>query len=92
MLKNVEHLSPLEYVIRAFGGVRATARAVLGDEERANMVSQWRRREKLRKRSTGGQVPAYLHATILIKAREMGKDITAEDLIFGRSVAAKESA
>lgn len=75
------HLSPAEYVIRIFGGVRKTARAI-GVSPTA--VVGWRaigrRKEQL------GRVPSKSQRRILERARELGLDLTAEDLIMGREV------
>ena len=71
-------LSPAEYVIRTIGGVRKTARAI---GRSAGTISQWRS-----KKGTGGEVPRDAQKSILKFAKTKRLDITAEDLIFGRSV------
>lgn len=66
------HISPAECVIRAFGGVNATARAI-GVERSA--VSRWRER---------GPVPTKSLKRVLEKAKELGLSLTSDDLIHGR--------
>lgn len=69
-------MSPAEKVITAFGGVRATARALGLD---SSTVSRWHL--PLDRRGLGGRVPSVHQARILRLAREVGLDITAADLI-----------
>lgn len=71
-----EPKSPAEKVIDAFGGVRATARA-LG--RNPSSISRWRRPQE--EGGTGGRVPGGLQAVVLQKAREAGLYLTADDLI-----------
>jgi hypothetical protein len=69
-------LSPAEYVVLVFKGVRATARVV---GRTPSSISKWR--------TTGnGSVPSSLQKKILDKAAEYSLDITPSDLIFGRHV------
>lgn len=75
-------LSPAEYVIRVFSGVRATAR-VLGRSP--SSVSKWRKPKA--DRGTGGQIPRAAMWPLLAKAREMNLDLNANDLLLGREVA-----
>lgn len=75
----MKFLSPAEYVIKTFGGVRATARAIGRDK---SSVSVWRASKD--KKGTGGLIPHKAQALILKVAREKNLDITAEDLIVGR--------
>jgi len=72
-------ISPAEYVIKALGGVRATARAIGRDP--ASVVA-WKRPRA--KKGTDGQIPDKCHHTILKIAQERGLDITPNDLILGR--------
>lgn len=74
------HLSPAEYVIFIFNGVRATARA-LGVSPSA--VSKWRKPD-----SNGviGIIPARAHIKILEAAEHQGLDLTPHDLIYGRTI------
>ena len=74
-------ISPAEHVIKKFGGVRATARA-LGRTHGA--VSKWRQPKS--KRGTGGQIPNGCMGRIMELGRTNGMDITATDLVFGRIV------
>lgn len=69
-------LSPTQFIVRQFGGVRAAAR-VIGRSPSA--VSQWQTR--------GGTIPSSVHKTILTEAKKRRIDISADDLIFGRSIA-----
>jgi transposase-like protein len=69
-------MSPAEKVISAFGGVRATARAL---NINSSSVARWRMPAD--KRGLDGRVPSVHQAVILRLAREAGLDITAADLI-----------
>lgn len=69
-------LSPVEYVIKVFGGVRATARAI-GYVPSA--VSKWRWQG-------GGNIPTVAQELIYDIAQDRGLDITPHDLIKGREV------
>lgn len=69
-------MSPAEKVIGAFGGVRATARAL---ELNSSSVSRWRMPAE--KRGLCGRVPSVHQATILRLARERGLQLTPADLI-----------
>lgn len=75
------HLAPAEYVIYAFGGVRKTAR-ILGRQPGA--ICKWRTRDS--ERTEKGSVPGYLHKRIVEKAKDLGYDITYQDLAEGREV------
>lgn len=79
-----KHLSPADYIIHIFGGVRATARAI---GRTPPTVSKWQRghTQKGHKVSTGA-LPADVLKPILEKAKADNLDITAEDLILGRKV------
>lgn len=76
------HLSPAEYVIRVFKGVRATAR-VLGRSP--SSVSKWTKSRA--NRGTDGQIPRAAMWPLLAKAREMELDLSPNDLLLGREVA-----
>jgi len=69
-------ISPAEYVILSFGGVRATARA-LG--KGPSTICKWKKEGK-------GNVPSRVQVTILTIARARRLDITAHDLVFGRNI------
>ncbi|MBA3755318.1 MAG: hypothetical protein H0X02_03405 [Nitrosomonas sp.] len=69
-------LSPTEYVIQVFEGVRATAKAIGFD---ASNISKWRKYRH-------GLIPHAAQIAILKTAKERGLDITGEDLILGRSM------
>ena len=74
-------ISPAEHVIRTFGGVRATARAL---HRTSPAISKWRSTKA--KRGTGGAVPGGAHLLILELAKKKRLDITPIDLILGRIV------
>lgn len=82
-LRGSMQLTPAEYVISVFKGVRATARAI---GRSPSSVCKWRRDKD--RAGTDGQIPRCAQVALLLKAREMGLDLTAEDLIFGRAVGA----
>lgn len=77
----VVHLSPAEYVIFCFQGVRATARAI---GRTPSAVSKWQKYKD--KDGRVGGVPRALQSDILAAAKKQGLDITADDLIYGRKV------
>lgn len=74
----MQYFSPVEYVIRKFGGVRKLARAIGRD---AGTVSKWRRPDH--------GIPRKAQLLILSAAERQGLDITANDLIKGRKVRTK---
>jgi len=76
-----QYLTPAEYVIKKFGGVRKTAKAIGRD---AGAVSKWRQPKD--RRGTGGAIPGGAQLAILDAAERLGLDITATDLIKGRRV------
>lgn len=63
---------PVDLAIQAFGGVRALARYIGCDPA---AVSRWRK---------GGLIPANKQRRVLELAWEIGVDITAHDIVFGR--------
>jgi len=77
----VKLLSPAEYVIYAFGGVHAAARAIGRD---AGSVCAWKRPRS--RKGSDGRVPGKAQMAILRVARDMQIDITPEDLVIGRMV------
>lgn len=78
---SIRNLTPAEYVIRVFKGVRATAR-VLG--RHPSSVSKWTKPKE--RKGTGGQIPRSAMWVLLSKARELGLDLEPNDLIMGREV------
>lgn len=81
------HLTPAQYVIRVFKGVRSTAR-ILGRSP--SSVSKWTKPKS--SRGTEGKVPGPAQHIIIKKAQELKLDITANDLLFGRDIVPAESA
>lgn len=77
----MKHLSPADYVIHIFGGVRATGRAI-GITGQA--VSYWRKQKS--RGGKGGRIPRKAQAMILSHALLNGFDITANDFLHGRKV------
>lgn len=76
-------ITPADRVITAFGGVRATARA-LG--RNPSSISRWRKPRE--EGGTGGRVPSALQVDILNGAKAAGLSLTAEDLIVASLSAA----
>lgn len=74
-------LTPAEFVIRQFNGVRATARA-LGRSP--SSVSKWTKTKE--NKGTDGQIPRKAMWEIIAKARELGIDLNPNDLLLGREV------
>lgn len=74
-------LTPAQYVIHVFGGVRATAR-VVGRSPAA--ISKWHLSKKNQGR--GGIVPTGVQSIILKAASKKGLDIKPEDLVIGREI------
>lgn len=67
--------TPVDKVIRVFGGAKATAIAGLTTDA----LRKWNR--PLSKGGGGGLVPARYQSRFLDAAREAGLDLTAEDFI-----------
>lgn len=67
------HMTPAQYVIHIFKGVRATARAV---GRTPSSVSKWQK----------ARIPSGAHRKILDVAKERGLDLTSNDLVYGRTV------
>ncbi len=78
-------LSPARYVIHAFGGVTALARAIKRDH---STVSRWQNSKDLK--GTGGYIPMPAQRDILRVAKRLGIDITPDDLILGREISKEE--
>ena len=64
---------PLQVVIEEFGGVRALGRAISKDP---SAISKWGRRH--------GCIPATEQKKVLQRAWDLGYQISAHDLIFGK--------
>ena len=67
-------LSPQQLVVRCFGGVRKTAAATGCD---CAAVSRW---------GKTGLIPAKYQRRVLQAAWSAGIDLSAHDLVFGRSL------
>lgn len=74
-------LSPADWVIHVFKGVRKTARAI---GRSPASVSKWAKSKD--RRGSGGLIPANSQRRILEQARKYGLDITEHDLIWGRNL------
>lgn len=72
-------MKPAEYIIYAFGGVRATARAI---GRSPGAVSLWQKNNFL--------IPNSAQQAVLNSAKELGIDITPKDIIYGRYVSKRE--
>lgn len=68
--------TPAAKVIKAFGGVRATARRL---NRNSSTISRWQVPRS--KGGTGGRIPASLQGEILALAEADGLSLSAEDLI-----------
>jgi hypothetical protein len=68
-----QNTTPVELAIELFGGVRKLARMI--DRDPA-AVSRWRK---------AGAVPTSVQRRMLEVAWERGIDLTAHDIIFGRT-------
>lgn len=73
-------MTPADWVIQNLGGVRATARAI---GLTPSAVSKWQ--TYVNKNGEVGGVPRSSHAKILKLANKLNLDVTAEDLVHGRS-------
>lgn len=74
-------LTPAEYIVHVFGGVRAAARA-LGRSP--CQISKWKSPEDAK--GCGGRIPSKAQKSALDAAKTKGLDLTAEDLIVGREI------
>ncbi len=74
------HFTPAEVVIRSFGGIGKTARALGIDK---TSVSQW---TNPRRRKVVGLIPNKVQRKVLEVAREMNIQLTTRDIIYGRTV------
>lgn len=76
------YLTPSKYVILLFGGVRPLARLI---GVKANTVSCWQTRRD-------GAIPSVNYKPILEAAKKRGIELTAEDLVFGKTLFKNEIA
>ena len=73
-------MSPASYVIKVFGGVRETARAI---GRSPSSVSKWTKSRE--QRGCAGKVPGAAQRLILRAAIRLRLDIKPEDLVVGRN-------
>lgn len=71
-------LTPADYVIKQFGGVRATARAI---GRTPSSISKWRTR--ISKQGIKGGIPSSVQSVILKQAKKLKLNIQPHDLIGG---------
>lgn len=68
-------MTPAEVVIDVFGGIRSTARQL---KIEPSTVMRWGNR-------SGGRIPDEHKAPLLAAAAKLGKRLTLEELVWGRS-------
>lgn len=76
------HLSPVEYVIKILAQGKVVKAAKIIGCDRSTL---YRWRGPSGKRGCNGEIPGKMHKKIIEIARERGLDLTAEDILFGRS-------
>lgn len=76
------YLTPSKYAILVFGGVRPLARQI---GVKPNTVCSWQTRGD-------GSIPSSNYKPILDAAKKKGLDISADDLVFGRTLKKNEVA
>lgn len=74
-------LTPAEYCIQVFGGVRALARAI---GRTPSCVTRWKRSQAASSVRQPGDIPNNAQRMILKIAKVRKLDISAEDVIWGR--------
>lgn len=82
VLPTAKHLSPAQYVIQVFGGVRKLARAINYDPSN---VSRWPK-AKGKHGGCNGIIPSSALNIILRTAQRNNYDLKAVDLICGRDI------
>jgi len=75
------HLSPADYVVRIFGGVRKTAKAI---GRSPASVSKWKK--PVAAKGCGGDIPRLAQQAVMHVAKLTKLDITPNDLMYGRDV------
>lgn len=75
----LNHLSPATCAVKAFGGVRALARAI---GKSPSSVCRWNKSR--RRGGCAGRIPSLAMVKILKAASAKGVTITAEELVSGR--------
>lgn len=71
-------VTPGQVVLREFSLAEAAAALDIAE----STVWRW---AQLPPRGTGGVVPAGYHLSLLRLARQLGRQLTADDLVFGRA-------
>lgn len=79
------HLSPVEYVIKILAGGRVSAAAEMLGCDRSS-IYRWKSPSE--RRGCDGNIPRRLQRRILDTAKARGLDLTADDLIYGRTISA----
>lgn len=74
-------LNPVQYTIRVFGGVRATARAI---GRSPSAVSLWQSR-------SSGLLPSSVQRAVLDKAKDLRIPLTPKDIIYGKVIKTKRA-
>jgi len=77
-------MSPADYVISVFGGVRQMSRMI---ERSPAAICRWR--SPRAKKGCGGRVPMAAQHEILALAKQFNLPITPADLVYGRVVKRK---
>lgn len=72
-------MKPAQYIIKIFGGIRPTAKAL---SKAPSTIHGWITPKT--RGGTGGKIPGKNHQLILKIAKRRGLDITPADIIFGR--------
>jgi hypothetical protein len=75
------YLNPAQCVVRVFGGVRATARAI---GRTPGAITRWNRPKE--EGGTCGQVPSAAQRAILKVAKKKKLDLTPDHLAYGKTV------
>lgn len=77
----ISHLTPSQYVIRIFGGVRKLSKAI---GRTPASVSKWGKSRS--EKGCGGNIPTNAQIIILEIARQRKLDINPQDLVIGKNI------
>lgn len=77
-------MSPAEYVIHVFGGIRQMSRII---DRTPGAIHRWKSPKS--KLGCGGRIPMNAQHEILFLAKQFKLPITPADLIYGRTVKKK---